>query len=180
MERRVDGSICWPLTDQAAIDHVISLGHRRIGFCGKQGSHLWATDRRKTFIDTMRQRGLTPAVVEDVPKDDRSALTRLRHDLTDVTAVVAGSEQLALSVWHVAREAGRRVPEDLSIVGFDRMRFEFAVWPTFTSIDQRPDEIGRAAAAAVLSPDDRPSSHLDIDPMLVVGETTGPAPEAGR
>src|SRR5690606_5747085 len=79
MERRVDGLICWPLADQAAIDHVISLGHRRIGFCGKQGSHLWATDRRKAFVDTMRQRGLTPAVVEDVPKDDRSALTRLRH-----------------------------------------------------------------------------------------------------
>ncbi|MGB7156827.1 MAG: substrate-binding domain-containing protein [Tepidisphaeraceae bacterium] len=125
------------------------------------------------------ERGLEPAFIEEIAKGDRSAFSRLDKDIHRATAVIASSEQLALSVWHVAREAQLRVPRDLSIVGFGQPRFEFALWPTFTYIDQQPETIGRLAATMIVDADARRALQtrlINTEPVLVAGETTAPPP----
>lgn len=218
MQRRVDGIICWPLRDEAAIDylanvcapqvpvvtleselptpsqsvvirlqedqamkeaidHLVELGHARIGFVGKATSALWATDRRAAFIHQMAEHKLDPVFIEELEKDNRSARKRLDDDLMKVTAVIAGSEQLTISVYHVACMAGLSIPGDLSILAFGQPRLEFAVWPNFTGIDQRSEHIGQTAARMILDDKARKalkSPYVDVYPVLIQGDTTAP------
>jgi LacI family transcriptional regulator len=170
----------------AALDHLVELGHERIGFVGRATLDDWAVDRRDAFVHQMATRRLQAVFVEEIDKGDSSALARLDSDLRQVTAVVAASEQLAFGVWHVASDAGMHIPQDLSIVGFGQFNFEFALWPRFTSIDQRPEEIGRVAAMLLVDSAARNHAmqkaadsasavpHVEVEPVLVVGQTTAP------
>jgi DNA-binding LacI/PurR family transcriptional regulator len=162
----------------AAVDHLAGLGHERIGYVGRSTADAWAVQRRDAFVHQMARRRLSAAFVEEIAKGDRSALSRLDADLRRATAVIAGSEQLALGVWHVALEAGLRVPRDLSLVGFGELRSEFDLWPRFSSIDQRPEVKGQAAARMAVDADARAAlgaaRHVDVEPVLLQGETTAP------
>lgn len=160
-----------------AVDHLIQLGHQKIGFYGKKDPHSWATNRRQAFINTMRERGLTPVFTQEIAKNDPQAAEQLRHDLPQASAIIAASEQLALSVWHVARDLSLTIPRDLSIVSFGRPYFEFAVCPRFTHIDQHPEQVGKAAGLIVTdSPayKDLEEPRIGIESSLVVGDTTAP------
>ncbi len=93
------------------------------------------------------------------------------------TAVIAQSDLLAVGVIRAAEARGLRVPEDLSVVGFDGVRVDgFA--RTLTTIRQPIVEMGRRAALAVLAAQDgAPLPTLAMDVELVLGDTTGPAPQ---
>jgi DNA-binding LacI/PurR family transcriptional regulator len=164
----------------AALKHLATLGHRRVGYLGVQTPDAWATHRRDAFTRAAARRKLEPAFVHDVPKHHPPALDPLRRLLRQATAVVAGSEQLALVAWELARESAIRVPGDLSIVAFGQPRADYPIWPHFTVVDQRPELLGREVARLLLSPasTDAPA-FIDVDPVLVPGRTTaspgGPA-----
>ena len=171
----------------AALDHLVPLGHERIGYVGFATPGDWVVDRRAAFHDEMRARGLEPAFVRELVKGDNPAAGPLAGELRRATAVVAATEQLAVSAWHVAVGAGLNVPEDVSIVGFGQFHFDFALWPRFTSIDQQPEEIGRVAAMLIsdaemrrdarLSAERESASavpYLEVEPTLVLGQTTAP------
>ncbi len=159
-----------------AVDHLLELGHRRIGFYSHEGSHNWAVHRQKAFADIMRKRDLTPAFVLKVRKGAPDTAVQFQQVLPQATAVIAGSEQLAISAWHIAGELGLQAPRDLSIVSFGRPRFEFVTCPRFTHIDQRPEQIGEVAGSMIVDPERRQSlksPHIKIEPVLIAGETTG-------
>jgi LacI family transcriptional regulator len=228
MGLRIEGIVCWPLTDRAAIDylcsvcskqmpvvtldfelphtanamnvrtpehkamaaaldHLMQLGHKRVGYVGFATPGNWVVERREAFIQGIAARGLEGVFLKEISKGDNPSLARLDYDLQQVTAVIAATEQLAVSVWQVAQNARIQIPDDLSIVGFGQFHFDFALWPKFTSINQHPEKIGGVAATLLWDSAARERArrtantaepgavpHIEVEPTLDLGQTTAP------
>lgn len=103
---------------------------------------------------------------------------RLLASPTPPTAVFAGNDEMAVGVYQAARRAGLRVPEDLSIVGFDDSPVASRIWPTLSTVRLPIREMGRMAAQLLVSRHDsamKPPSARSVRPGLIVrGSTTAP------
>lgn len=165
-----------------ALDHLLGLGHRDIVHVSGPAKSFSATRRAETYRRSLERAGLP---VPGVVVGDWSAASGLelgRHIL-DVahppTAIFAGNDQMALGVLHAAHERGLRVPEDLSVVGFDDSDEALAFWPALTTVHQNFDEVGRKATTQLLALiDGEPVERqkILIPTRLVVRDSTGPAP----
>lgn len=166
-----------------ATRHLLDLGHRRIGhLTGAGGS---ATLRRDAFVATAREAGLEPLVAggqdETTEEGGFQAARRLLTDHPDVTGVFAANDVMALGAAAALREHGRRIPEDVSLVGYDDSPLANSRYLSFTTVDDRSREVGAAAARAVLTRIDDASAepqHVLIPPTLIERGTT--APPRGR
>ena len=166
----------------AAARHLIDLGHQRIAvMCGPAG-YLCAQARLDGFRAAMGAAGL-PVARELVRRgrfyyEDGLRLGRELLNLAQPpTAVVCGNDLQALGVYEAARQLGRRIPDDLSVVGFDDV--EFARWcgPPLTTVRQPLIEMGAAAATLVmaLAAGERPAqTRIEVATALVVRESTAP------
>lgn len=127
--------------------HLLDLGHRTVWHVAHKGG---PTDNTRTngWRDALRERGAQvhePIMVSSDRLDESVAAGRALGDRQDVTAVFAGSDDIAVAVIRGLREAGRRVPEDVSVVGFNNRSFG-AMWdPPLTSYSQNFLEMGRRA-----------------------------------
>jgi LacI family transcriptional regulator len=101
-------------------------------------------------------------------------------ELTDPpTAIFAGSDEQAFGVAEAARVTGRRIPEDLSIVGFDDLPISRWVSPPLTTVRQPLSEMGRTAAEMLLMMIDRREPHsrqVELATELIVRSSTAPPP----
>lgn len=171
-----------------ATEHLIKLGHERIGFVA--GSpHAFPT-REKSIgqQDALRAAGLPAAAVahsEFGVQGGRAALRQLvgHHDGDRPTGVICSSDLMAIGAMQEAAALGLRVPEDISIVGFDGI--DAATWtqPPLTTIEQPLDEIARTAVAALRAQVDRPHERQPsyvFRPKLREGGTTAPPPARPR
>lgn len=170
-----------------AIDHLVGLGHTRIGYVGVRREEAWAVDRRNAFVHEMAVRRLPVGFIEEIAANDRSALSQLGDDLRQATAVVVGHEELTSGVWHAASDAGLHFPRDLSIIGYGHFYNEYGLMPTFTRINQRPNVIGETVASLLTDPAARRAAveaaaalggmatpTIEVEQTLEIGETTGP------
>ena len=90
------------------------------------------------------------------------------------TAIFAGNDEMAAGVLQAARQLGVRLPEDLSLVGFDDFQIASRLWPTLTTVRTPTREIGRLAALRVLGRDDeRRDANRDRIPALVIRASSG-------
>ena len=166
-----------------AVEHLLGLGHRRIGHLSGGGGA--AAHRRTAFVDAMRRATAEPIIVAggDTTEDDgyRSAGQLLR-DHPDVTAIYAANDSMALGALAALKEDGRRVPGDVSLVGYDDSPLAQARFIDLTSVDDKSRAVGEAAGRALLArieDADRPAENVLIEPTLVVRGSTGPvAPPA--
>jgi DNA-binding LacI/PurR family transcriptional regulator len=170
-----------------ATEHLIGLGHRRIGFVA--GSPYALPTREKTLgrIDALRAASLSDGLVAhadfNVP-GGRQALRELMSLPGEArpTGVICSSDLMAIGAVQEAFALGLRVPEDLSVVGFEGI--EAASWtqPPLTTIEQPIDEIARTAIEALRGQVERPAERQPsyvFRPRLRVAGTTGPAPDSG-
>jgi DNA-binding LacI/PurR family transcriptional regulator len=127
----------------AAVEHLISLGHRRIGFCGggERLEHVQA--RLAVWRETLTEAGIEPG---PVAFGDPAALLG-----EQVTAIVYASDVLAAAGLAAARELGIDVPGELSITGFDDSPLAALASPPLTSVRVDYAQFGEAAAAALLA-----------------------------
>lgn len=130
--------------------HLEELGHRRVVFMGIDRDHEWATRRKAAFLKTWPEfdasASLTLSGDDDRCQDEIGGFFR---DHPEATAVVAATDHIARQVIFGARRIGKRVPEDLSIVGYGNDMYGSGDLP-LTTIDQRPYEVGRTAAEVAL------------------------------
>lgn len=135
-----------------AIDHLVGLGHENIGFVlERRETFSEAIDRAKIFEQILKERNM--------PFDESSIiyaevdLTGLQNELksTKCTAVIASSETLAADVLKCAATAGVKVPEELSVVGFDSTEYCEGLTPKLTSIQQPLKRIGSAAVDLLIA-----------------------------
>lgn len=166
-----------------AVDHLAGLGHRAIAHVDG-GRRVGATERRRGYRRAMRRHGLARQL-SVVPGDyTEEAGARAAADLLGrgelPTAVVAGNDDCALGMLDSFLRAGVRVPEDVSLVGYDDSRAARLPFVNLTTVRQDPRRLAEAALAAV-------AGHLDsgrttptrttLEPELVVRATTAPPRE---
>jgi LacI family transcriptional regulator, galactose operon repressor len=137
----------------AALDHLVELGHRRIGHVG--GPHtLDPARRRAAAFRTHAARlalGPLPATESEFTESGGFAgTTRLLEADPDVTALYVSSLAQAVGALHAAAQIGRRVPKDLSVVSYDDMPLSEFVQPPLTTIRMPLAELGAAAVDALL------------------------------
>ncbi|MDP9466028.1 MAG: LacI family DNA-binding transcriptional regulator [Actinomycetota bacterium] len=166
----------------SATEHLTRLGHRRIGFvAGRPG--LWCSRAR---LDGYRA-GLEAVGIAVDPEllvqgdfDYASGFegaTRLLALDDRPTAVFAASDQMALGVYEAVRKRGLRVPEDVSVVGFDDL--PQACWssPPLTTVRQPLAEMGMLAVRTVLrllNGENLESAKVELATEVVVRESTAP------
>jgi LacI family transcriptional regulator len=169
-----------------AADHLISLGHRRIAYVGAKSRSTPGGDRLAGYLDALRQAGLDVDQRLIVPgrfsSDDGHAAAELLK-LTDApTAVFAASDSVAFGFYDACHELGVRIPEDISVVGFDDGLGGELVWPHLTTVRQPLVEMGRHAVRSCVSGvrSGRPAAPpMEFTTTLVVRGSTAPAPRQG-
>ncbi|WP_344416595.1 LacI family DNA-binding transcriptional regulator [Pseudonocardia ailaonensis] len=165
----------------AAVDLLVSLGHRRIRHVDG-GTHPGAAERRRGYRAAMRRHGLEPDVVRGDQTEESGvrAARELLHSRDGVTAVFAGNDRCAVGVLDTLRRAGVEVPGELSIVGYDDSRLARLTHVDLTTIAQDAREMARLAVEALVArldgeDPDGPPRDLLLTPHLVERGTTGPA-----
>ncbi len=137
--------------------HLIGLGHKRIAYLGNSLSGRTTRDRQAGYCQEMQIAGLPlPAgyIWEAPGSDPETGCTALSHflDLPQrPTALVCFNDMLAIGVLKGLQQAGYRVPEDVSVAGFDNIVFSAYTNPPLTTFDQPKRFIGSEAARLILS-----------------------------
>ncbi|MCP1504209.1 DNA-binding LacI/PurR family transcriptional regulator [Curtobacterium herbarum] len=168
-----------------AAEHLIELGHVRLGFVGGQSA---ASDARlegwRAGIDAAGGAGTGGSSVTGVavvlPADvtEETGVTgthRLLDEHPDVTAVFAANDVTALGAMSAIAERGLRVPEDISVIGYDDTPIAASRYVGLTSIDDRSIDIGRGAGARLLeriADPALPTTEVLVEPRLVARRTT--------
>jgi len=169
---------------QLAIQHLLKLGHRRIAFVSGPIGSANRIDRLTGYRNTLLAAGIEPdpALVwqtnavalggdDDGTEIGRQAALQLLTLKDPPTAFFAINDLTALGVYAGAREAGKRIPTDLSIVGFDDIGLCRVVDPALTTVRQPLEELMRIGVEMLLGRLDGtktgPSEHLTLQPTLV-------------
>lgn len=161
-----------------AAEHLLSLGHRQIAFITGAHQHADALERRAGFEEALQAAGLKldPDLVAEgaytEPSGQQAAQALLARG-KPFTALFASNDQMAIGAALALHRAGLRVPQDVSLIGFDDVAVaEFSI-PPLTTVRQSVGEIGAQAATAMLDLlADRPPRVTLTPPRLVVREST--------
>jgi len=160
-----------------AVEHLLSLGHRTVWHIG--GPEGWIESRTRlagwqSALDAAGARA--PAVLPgDWSARSGYLAGRRLARMRGVTAVFAANDQMSLGLLRALHEAGRRVPEDVSVVGFDDIPEAAYLTPPLTTIRQDFGEVGRRSLdlmLAQLATGNRMDSKLLVPAQIVVREST--------
>ncbi|WP_260981136.1 LacI family DNA-binding transcriptional regulator [Curtobacterium pusillum] len=162
-----------------AAEHLVTLGHRRIVHVTGSGGP--ARVRREATVAQLVASGLEPLVYGTGPTSDQTGYDGTRRaleDHPDLTAVFAANDVMAMGAIAAVRDAGLRVPEDVSVMGNDETPLAASPLLRLTTVDPHNDEVGRIAAARLVEriggTDPSGPTRTPIPPSLVVRSTTAP------
>jgi LacI family transcriptional regulator len=164
----------------AATDHLTSLGHTRIGAIAGPPEYLCSRARLDGYRSALDRARVTyrPELIRHGDFQHEGGFLR-GSELLDLpeppTAIFAGSDQQALGVYEAARQHGLRVPQDLSIVGFDDLPVARWISPPLTTVRQPLTEMGRTAAAMLgdlIDGKPLPTRRVELSTELIVREST--------
>jgi LacI family transcriptional regulator len=172
------------ITDMTA--HLVEFGHRDMGFISGPKSNVSSQKRHEMFIRALASHGLElpdEMVVEGAFTYDSgvSAAKQLLARKKRPTAIFAGNDEMAFGVMNVADAMGIKIPEDLSVVGFDGTPFSIFVIPSLSTIIRRTDEMSRLATQKLLAQindgvEAARSFETMVSPRFVPRESSGPVP----
>ncbi len=169
---------------QLTVDHLMELGHRRIGHIAGPASLSTGYLRREGFIQAVRRHRLRRGdwhVVEASSysrKAGRVACEQLMTVFPALTAIAAANDLVAMGCYDYLREQGLRCPDDISVIGHNDMPFVDALTPPLTTIRIAVHEMGEEAARLLLRKISKPASDpvtVQLQPHLIVrGSTAAP------
>ncbi|MER6721837.1 LacI family DNA-binding transcriptional regulator [Streptomyces halstedii] len=184
----VDGSRT-PASEVVAIDqsqaarlatrHLLDLGHETVWHVSGPGEWLDAVNRIDGWRETLEAEGRT---VPPILKGDWSPSSGYRNGLIlgripEVTAVFAASDEMAFGVIRALHELGRRVPQDISVIGVDDIALAEYCSPSLTTVAQPFEEMGTLAVDHLLRHINEPGATHEptsVEPELVVRASTAP------
>ncbi|GAB4462033.1 MAG: LacI family DNA-binding transcriptional regulator [Armatimonadaceae bacterium] len=184
---------------QLVADHLADLGHRRVAYLPGDESQYSVGERREALFERLLGRGILECADYCVPGTFSSSQLTANIELllklpNRPTAVFATNDNMAIALLRIAREHGIKVPEQLSVVGFDDVPLARYVTPQLTSVRHPIAEVGRWAAETLIRKLNTPVRKVVHDvneeeveasevqgmrlmPELVVRGTTAPAPK---
>ena len=139
-----------------AVEHLAKLGHKKIGMLLGPDNHVDGQERNSGFIESMNNLGLDinenwliqGGFQQRVGLEAGRQLLSLKNR---PTAVCCGNDESAVGMYTACKEFGIRIPEDMSIVGFDNVPMASLIEPNLTTISQPFDEMSRHAAKALIA-----------------------------
>ncbi|MDD7837335.1 LacI family DNA-binding transcriptional regulator [Paenarthrobacter sp. AB444] len=159
-----------------AVEHLIGLGHRSIAHISGPTHWIDAAERIEGWREALATAGLDADVLLqgawDAASGYRAGQELLQHDA--VTAVFVANDQMAVGVLRAVQEAGRQVPGDISVVGYDDQPEAGFFMPPLTTIKQDFEELGRKCMEEMLHQLEGEAGSQDqiVDPRLVIRATT--------
>nr|WP_252446011.1 LacI family DNA-binding transcriptional regulator [Pseudonocardia humida] len=170
----------------AATRHLLDLGHRTVHhLAGPRGwlDAEWRTEGWRATLEEAGRRVPEPVAGDWSAGSGYAAMRELLAVDPDLSAVFAANDPMALGALRALDEAGRRVPEDVSMVGFDDVPEAEFFRPPLTTVRQHFTEAGRRAVGMLLDmirpgdgPAIRPGPPAVVPTELVVRRSTGPSP----
>lgn len=166
---------------RGAAAHLIELGHRAIGLVGwREGCPPSFQGRREGYERALREAGLQPEIIDtaELSRDGAYETTRqllARHP--GLTALFACNDELAIGAIRAAQSLGLRVPQDLSVVGFDNIDLAREVQPALTTVHVHKSWMGIIGLRLLLeraSNADQPRTTTTVATTLIVRESTCP------
>ena len=154
------------------LEHLLALGHRRIGhIAGPQGWHS-AQRRTDSYLDTLSQHGLEidPALIIESDWEFEGgavAMQQLLHVSPRPTAVFAANDMMALGAIETLRGTGLRVPEDIALTGYDNREISRSLAPRLTTVSLPTYQMG-VTAAKLLWQKIQGTAH-DVDEVQICG-----------
>lgn len=166
--------------------HLVDLGHREFGSISGPKTHVSSRKRQKVFIQSLVSHGLElpgrmiaegAFTYDSGVKAAKKLLSRKRRP----TAIFAANDEMAFGVMNVANEMGLKIPEDLSLVGFDGTPFSSFVIPSLSTIIRQTDEMSRLGTQKLLAlieegPDGARGFETMVSPRFLPRGSTGPVP----
>lgn len=133
-----------------AVEHLLKLGHEKIGFIAGQPDSYATIERQKGYKQALKDFGIefNPNYLILDEFKITSGFNKGMEMLVNKdrpTAIFAGNDAIAVGVYKAARELGIRIPEDLSVIGFDDSQFAEIVHPSLTTIRTPIQEMGKKA-----------------------------------
>ena len=167
-------------------EHLHHFGHRRIGFVEGPADFASSNRRRQAYQEFCRRHQMEFPSYYLQPgaftmRSGREAGLRMLSQPKDErpTAIIAANDIMAFGVIEAARQLGLRIPEDVSICGFDDLPTAADRFPSLTTIHQPAKEIAELGARKILNTiasGEMPHGQVALDVSLVVRESTGPVP----
>jgi LacI family transcriptional regulator len=174
---------------RALCQHLLELGHRRFGFLGGPSDSIDVLDRLHGLEDALAAHGL------DLPESHRHFVGSYAREAAAgfarrwlemprrkaPTALVCANDLLAIAFMRTVLQQGVRIPDEISVVGFDGVTEGALYWPGLTTAQQASHEMGAAACRALVRTIYGPAStpalaRVEMPTEIVVRESTGPAP----
>jgi LacI family transcriptional regulator len=164
-------------------EHLLSLGHRKIAFLTGPLTDPTSTERLLGCQQVLARAGIpldshllcqAEWSTDDAYRAAKAFLSQQR----DFTAIVAGSDMMAIGILRALHEAGLRVPADVSLTGFDDVALSQYTFPPLTTVRQDKEAMGRGAIQRLVAliEEEGDRSPLIVPTQLIVRESTGPAP----
>lgn len=167
---------------RALMEHLLDLGHQRIGFIYGVTQEVQGSDRLFTYRQTLEEAGLSGNKVYEVHCGDQlqdayeSAYSLLNRP-DRPTALLVINDMLAIAVMRAASDLGLSIPHDLSVAGFDDISFSSYTIPRLTTVSGKAEESGRDAVRLLLNRFAEPELARQVattDVQLIIRESTGP------
>lgn len=163
------------------VAHLAQHGHRRIGFLGGQFDFTTARERARGFADALSSLGLPfdqryLSIGHTRIETARAAAVGMLSTPEPVTAFVGGNNLTTIGIVIALRALGRRVPDDVALIGFDDFEWADAFEPRLTAMVQPCDAIGRSAASLLRQRITHPKADPSVvrfKPTLVIRESCG-------
>lgn len=165
---------------QLATQHLIDLGHRRIGYINGLEGWIEAQDRLHGYRDTLAKNGL-PVDEGLIRQGDwgvdsgQRAAEELLALSERPTAIFAANDIMALGAMYALQEAGVKIPQDIAMVGYDDRDFAAWIKPALTTVRMPAYEMGQAAARLMLEQiaGEEPEDATQIPGSLIIRESCG-------
>jgi len=166
---------------EKVIDYLHSLGHRKLGFVGHHAMLGPINERMKTVLDAVAripELEVRTAADADTFEGGRSATRTLLDTGFSPTAIICVNDMMAVGALRELRERGIRVPEDISVTGFDNVKLSEFCYPALTTVHIPRHRIGHIICERLIPGEGKtpvPDREIVIDPEFIVRESTGPA-----
>ncbi len=163
---------------RAASRHLLELGHRRIAVIHGPLAEESAQERLSGCLSMLREAGAEPDLVgggDWSASSGYTAMTALLAAGRPFTALFAHNDRMAIGALRALREAGRRIPEDVSVIGFDDIPFAAYADPPLTTMRQDMWQIGEVAVRQLIRAVEQPEhtpEHLNLTAELIVRQST--------
>ncbi len=165
---------------QLATQHLVDLGHKRIGYINGMKDWIEAQDRLLGYQDVLERNGLEldESLIRNGDWGVESGYQAARELLSlapQPTAIFAANDIMALGVMYAAQDLGFHIPEDVALVGYDDRDFASWVRPALTTVKMPSFEMGQAAARLLLQQiaGEEPEDATQIPGRLIIRESCG-------